>query len=506
MTESARNDKNVLLLLTGGLVIQVLTAILTIGAYHPDAHFHIIEYAMYLQGLPSRVADMWEMDERMMPTFKVYLFAAFYKAMHAVGMTDRYGMLTILRVLISIANWLLINYLIIRNIPRKNKRALYAALFIFNFSWWFPYLRTSFSAEMISSILFFGGVLLYQVWSDKKPLNFFQGALVGLILSLAFYARFQIAFAGLGFIIWLLFSWKKHRQAILYMAIGFIAGLVANTALDSMLYGELAITPFNYFRVNIVEGKAASFGTSSVLFYIAILAIALLAPPLSVLLFGLTIRGAIRHFRDPYVLATVFFIIGHCLVAHKEDRFLFPVFGVLPLIVGYVLPDYQGWYERLSSLKRRSFQGMFIFSLLLNAFALAVFMIIPYSQGIEFGRRVNKYFSDTDTPVYVYSQRRTPFQTSSLNHLAFYQEPLNENVQFWQVRRFPVISEQDLQAGDTYLCTTYNDLHRNTTDPRKAARYTPVFYSSKLLWDLNEWLRGKGVNTIDEIWVMYRVN
>ena len=507
MIKTAREDKVVLYILSAGFLVQLISSFLTIGAYHPDAHFHIVEYSMYQQGLPSAVPDLWERTENMMPSLKMYMFTAYYKFMNFLNITNRYDILTILRILIGSANLLLFNYIIIRNISKENKTALYAALIILNFSWCFPYVRTSFSAEMIGGVIFFAALLLYDVWNEKQPLNFFKAALIGLILSMAFYARFQIAFAGLGYIAWLVFFRKETFKVIAFMAIGFGLGLAVNIGLDSLLYGELAISPWNYYRINIIEGKAASFGTSSVLFYIIELAVILLAPLLSVFLFLLACRGAVKYFRDPYVLSVIVFLIGHSIVGHKEDRFLFPVFGILPLIVGYAMQgyDYKAWFKRQAAVLRVSIWGVLIFSLLLNTFALVMLMVVPYSQGIEFGYRFVKRFKNAEEPVLVYNHRRTPFQSISKNTLYYYQGQLNENVQFITSEGFPEIPDDNPEGRERYICTTYNQLHSDPNNLPLAAKYTPVLYSSKLMWNLNEWLRKKGANTVSEIWIMYRV-
>ena len=505
MLKDALQDKWIIAILIGGLLIQLLTSFFTIGTYNSDAHFHVIEYSLHQQGLPSAVDDLWERDEHLLPTLKMYMFTAYYKFMNFLGVDNRYDILRIMRILIGLCNFVLFNYILIRNIPRSKPLALYSALIIFCFSWSFPYARTGFSAEMLSSIFFFGGMILYQHWRENKGLSFLRTLLVGLIMSLAFYARFQIAFAGLGFIIYLLFFQKTEWRILLGMAFGFAIGLVANTAMDSALYGELAFTPINYFVINILEGKAASFGTSSVLFYIIELAVVLLAPLLSLVLFFLLFRGVQKYFGDPYVLAAVFFVVAHCFVGHKEDRFLFPVFGVLPLIIGYAFMDLDRWYQQRSRMAKVGIQGLVIFSLVLNMIPLTFLMLVPYSQGVEFGYKLNQYFENSEAPVYIYSQRRTPYQTISLLPLTYYEGQVNEHVKFEVVKAFPDTGKLTRQRGASYICTTYNQLHKDPSYLSLASKHQAVFYSSRFLWQLNEFLRKQGINTISEIWVMYKV-
>jgi 4-amino-4-deoxy-L-arabinose transferase-like glycosyltransferase len=56
---------------------------------------------------------------------------------------------------------------------------------------------------MVSSVFFFGTLLLYEYYKDRNP-RFLMLLLIGLLFSLAFFFRFQIAFALIGFCIWIL--------------------------------------------------------------------------------------------------------------------------------------------------------------------------------------------------------------------------------------------------------------------------------------------------------------
>ena len=54
-----------------------------------------------------------------------------------------------------------------------------------------------------------------------------------------------------------------------------------------------------------------------------------------------------------------------------------------------------------------------------------------------------------------------------------------------------------------YLATTFNEIKdkRSSID---SLGYKPVMYSSDLLWGVNELLNKKKINTINEIWVLFK--
>jgi hypothetical protein len=100
--------------------------------------------------------------------------------------------------------------------------------------------------------------------------------------------------------------------------------------LDSTIYGDFVITPANYFRANIIEGVASRFGTSPWYSYLFD--------------FGTSGRlvGGVLSFATLTTMAFVrpkslitwifwFFVFGHSVVAHKEERFLFPILMITPL-------------------------------------------------------------------------------------------------------------------------------------------------------------------------------
>src|ERR1700722_8766941 len=242
---------------------------------------------------------------------------------------------------------------------------------------------------------------------------------VGFLMSLAFYTRFQTGFAIVGFLIWMLWPGRELRR-LLPLGAGFLAGVLLNTGLDHGFYHQWVCTPYTYFRVNIIEGKAASMGVSSFLVYVAVLIAVVLTPPFSIFLLFAGFRTALLTKLDkPIVLSIVCFIVGHCLVAHKEERFLFPILNVLPIVIGWGLPGLLGWVGRQRDGLRRLIKGAAWFSAGLNAILLLVILFTPYSQAIYFTWQLKKNFRGA--PVTIYSLGHTPFETEERLPYVFYE-------------------------------------------------------------------------------------
>jgi GPI mannosyltransferase 3 len=540
-------DTRLRLILFAAFIIQVVVCITAIGIYHPDQYFQIIEFSSHQLNRASAVGHVWEFAAQLRPTLQVYLFSAYYELCSGLGIQDPYLQLELLRLLFGLALFVFFNGLTLWYFRREDRRILYFILLLLNFSWILPYTRTLYSSEMLSSVLFFGAVFVYERWGRKQdkrarqkrgsrtsiqargvptvrrvgPAGGHGGSrqrgtagpiggdaagraaiwvypAAGFLMSLAFYTRFQTGFAIVGFLIWMVWPGKDLRR-LAPLGAGFLAGVILNTGLDYGFYHHWVCTPYTYFRVNIMEGKAASMGTSSFLVYIAVLLAVVLAPPLSIFLLFAGFRTALLKKLDrPIVLSVVCFIVGHCLVAHKEERFLFPILNVLPIIVGWGLPGLLDWLRRQRNGVRKLIKGAAWFSVGLNTILLGVLLITPYSQAIYFTWQLKKNFKGE--PATIYSLGHTPFETEERLPFVFYESGVS-NLQW---KRLP--ANDSLPAiGDraVYVSTTYNQIG-GRKEYLDSLGYEAVFYSSDMLWGVNELLHSMKINTINDIWVLYK--
>ncbi|MBD2755758.1 glycosyltransferase family protein [Spirosoma validum] len=484
-------DSRLRWLLLVALLVQLVFCITQVGFLHPDQHFQLIEFSSWQLGEPSGATHVWELNSHIRPTLQVYLFSAFTEVCRFCHVDDAYTQLIVLRLLFGLLGFTLFNALGIYYF-KTDKRLLFLVLLLINFSWTLPYVRTLFSSEIASSIVFFGAIWLYELKKEK----FLYVALTGFLFSLAFYFRFQIAFGLVGFGLWLLFIDRKYNT-LFPLAVGFFMGMGLNLFLDFHFYHQLVFTPYDYYRVNITEGKAAEFGTSSFMNYVLLLALVIGTPPLSLFLFYYSLKGALNQYKQPLVFAVVFFIIGHCLVGHKEERFMFPVLNVLPILAGWGLPAFLIYYRQAKKGIRNFLNGILYFSLLLTVIVLVLLPFNPYSQTVEFSRKLTNTFQQSPSTIYCLS--RTPFETQSGLPLTFYR------------RNAPAIDLTKIHNADStryfpknaWLATTYNDAKDNLP-LLDSLGFKPQFYSSATLWTVNEFLHSKKVNTIEDIWVLYR--
>lgn len=488
-----RQDRKLQLILAIMLIVQIITAINQVGFFQPDQHFQIIEFSSYQLHRPSSVHFVWEFAAQMRPTIQVYLFSAYRLACEALGIHDSYLQLTIMRVLLSIVLFSFFTFMVFYYFRNSERKILLYVLMILNFSWALPYTRTLFSSEMLSSLFFFGAFLLYD---RKEQQNFWYTLLIGFLFSISFYLRFQMGFALLGFGLWMIFFERKYSR-FLPLAIGFLIGVGLNIYLDYAFYHNFVFTPFTYFHQNISEGKAATFGTASFLLYIGVLLLVVVFPPLSISLIYYSLKAFFRKISNPLFIIVIVFIVGHCLVSHKEQRFLFPIFNVLPILVGFGLPEFISYYKNTKGWKHNLLAVSLWFSIVVNIVMLILAMFFPFGIGIHFTKKLRDYFSNNEATVYYIN--RTPYELNHNLGMTFYQQTAT-NLQFKKI-----INKDSLAALDkgSYFTTNFN-LVRNDRQWLDSVGYKAVLYSSGIAWKINEQLAAKKINSINDIWVLYR--
>ncbi|HEY4287320.1 MAG TPA: hypothetical protein VGN00_09510 [Puia sp.] len=495
LKETIQKDSKLQLLLLASVIVQVIMCITAIGIYHPDQHFQLIEFSS--AQLHKPFAYVWEFDAHIRPSLQVYLFSGYRLLCDWLGLRDPFLQMTVLQLLFGLTLFVLFNSLALWYLRQGDRRILYWVLVILNFSWWIPYTRTLFSSEMLSSLLFFGAVFWYALKSGSGR-SWLIPLFTGFLFSLSFYARFQTAFAILGFGCWMLFFERKYYK-LFPMIAGFIIGLAVNIGLDHGFYHQWIITPYTYYKVNILEGKAADFGTSPFIVYIGELIGITFAPPISILLLYFGFRAAIlKKLSSPLSLAVLFFIVGHCIVAHKEDRFLFPVLSVLPIFVGWGLPDLIQWYQSRKEGFRKWIKGIAVFSITINGVVLVLLFFTPYCQALHFAWQLRRHFHNES--VTIYTVPRSPLETDGHLPFVYYQEGVR-NLTFKTVKAAD--SMRYFSDKATYFATSYNDIKNNKQLPDSLG-YERQFCSSNILWGVNTMLQSMGINTINDVWVLYK--
>ena len=250
--------------LIGSLILHIIAAIFTLGFHHLDEHFQIMEFAAYKFGLGPSTDLAWEFHEKMRPTLQPFLVYSVLRLYSWLGIDNPFNITLTFRFLSAIlaysVSWIITLYFAKELTNRYAKKI---AIIFNSIIWFLPYCHARFSSENWSGIFFWlAFVLTYIIVNKKDTKNLLGLSIVtGILLGISFIFRFQIGVMVGALLLWQLFAIKKKYLPIVT---GVVILLVCalHVLLNHWMYGEYTIAAVNYLEQNLIQGKAANFGTS----------------------------------------------------------------------------------------------------------------------------------------------------------------------------------------------------------------------------------------------------
>ena len=456
-------------------VILLVTVWFATGFHQGDEHFQILEFAIYKIGLVDGADLPWEFAERMRPALQPMLAYGAHRFLALFGDVDPFFLAGLLRFLSAALYLFVAVSLYNRYAPifRTDQAKRWLALILL-FSWCNVYAGVRFTSEWWSGAVFVLGFLAYPMSGlpEKRALPRVQskdrgtvGALsAGILFGLSFEFRYQMALAVVGFGAWLLLATKPNWKHVAAMILGGLLMVAVGTSIDRWFYGEWVIAPWNYLAQNLIEGKAAGFGSKPWYGYVEYI-FERGVPPLSLVYLAATGYFCWRYRKDPITWSFLAFFVAHSALARKDPRFLFPMLPFLAVAVAVSLRDLWRSYgdDHLATGWRKWVFGLLVF---INIGLLASVTVRPMNEGTAF----MNYIHDTyDEPVTLLADGEHIYSLSGLT------------VRFYQPERGIDIVQNENR--DWPPCTTNICLYseRTTTpDPPPGARlvYTnePFFY------------------------------
>lgn len=484
-----------------GLLVQVATAWNTFF-FHSDEYFQIVEFGSYKLSIAPAAVLPWEYAAKIRPALQPYLFALAHRLAGLLGIDDRFTVFSLVHLATGLFGFALTNAFVLKAV--RGWQGAFWALALNNFLALVPFLRCSFSSETMGGL----ALMLSLLWLD----NAFQkdrpaGTVLfstGLVMAFSFFFRFQMAFALVGTLVWLLAKQWGRWQPIFLLAAGFFVGVAVNVLLDHRYYGAWCFTPYNYFVANIIEGKAAAFGVSPWWYYVPVL-IGMAVPPLSLSLFKWFGAG-LFDWSKPFAGAMSFFIIGHSLIGHKEERFLFPVLLFLVPMAAMAYRDRldkNGWIERAwngKGWKKGLLRTGLYFSVAINLLVVMFLSLEPYKQPVKFINVLNRSLMGKECDIVCFGQ--SPYQTESrlvYHYLSGQQQRCmvyNDKAGFLKALSAP-------HGRKTYYAIKYEDAMNNGLRNLVAGKTGIV--SSAFVWRLANWLGDRFGIYLPDIWLASEV-
>lgn len=328
------------LIVVFGIILYLVTAIKSDGFLHGDEHFQIVEFADAKLGKLSTSELPWEFETGLRSTIQPTIAFCIFKTLDFIGYSNPYGQVAVLRILTALLAFFSIFYLIKTVIQGKLIRNQLLFVFCSISLAFLPYLNVRFSSETWAGLLF----LLPIAQLLRKDSNAINPHLIGVFLGLSFLFRYQVGFMILGLLLWMIFIKKSDFKFILKTILSILTIVGVGILIDSWFYGEFTVSLWNYFKLNLLDGKASSFGTSPWNYYL-LETIRIFGTPLGAALMAI-VGGFLFVFRkNPITWVIIPFILVHFLIPHKEYRFLFPIVNLIPLMVFLLLEKLFSWQK-----------------------------------------------------------------------------------------------------------------------------------------------------------------
>jgi len=456
------------------------------GFHQGDEHYQLIEFAAWKLGILDQGQLTWEFAERMRPATQPAMVYALHKLVGLFGEVNPYHFAFLLRLISSALFIVLAARMWERFSPALPDRRLMRWLALgLLFNWCSVYSGIRFSGENWSAMAVATGFLSYpirwpgernDIFTPRRDGNDLACLGAGLLFGLAFLFRYQAAIMVVGFLGWLLFVGRESWRRVLLVVLGGLIMLAVGTVLDRWFYGEWVIAPWHYVRSNLIEGKAATFGSAPWWDYFRMV-FERGVPPLSFLYIAAPLWFAWRFRRDPLTWMMVPFLLVHFLLSRKDARFLFPLLPYVPVMMLAGAAALQKRYGEGFFDRKRVGRGV---KLLwgINLVILLTILVRPMISEV----RVNKFVYDHYTePVTILADGRHVFTYANLV-LHFYQRPGKVTIHRTETR-------DDWPACETRVCL-YSQLTK-TPDPPAGAK---LVYTTRPAWadglGLQDWLDG----------------
>lgn len=367
-----------LFIITGAIIIYLVTAWNSEGYYHPDEHYQIIEFAGLKSGLNYPVDLAWEYEAQMRSAIQPAVCYLFFNMLNGIGISDPYDQMRWLRILTACLCFAAIYRFIKSTLPQISPPFREAYKLLSWFLWFLPFINVRFSSETWSGIFLLLAVSTLQSARLKKNALF---VCTGILLGISFLFRYQIAFAIAGLLGWLLLIKKEKATGIFTLLVSIVAVVQTGILIDYWFYGEYTLTAWNYFYTNIIQDAASGFGVSPWYFYFPetmksglylIGGSIILAIPLLLFL----------KWDSMFVWLLIPFIVIHSVIPHKELRFLFPIANFIPVVLVLAWQEVRKKTLPALRLKILSYPLIAVF-ITINTLALLICSFIPAGNGTK---------------------------------------------------------------------------------------------------------------------------
>lgn len=416
--------------IVGAILIYFIAAWFSVGHYHDDEYYQILDFAALKLGFDIQNALMWEYGDAVRSGLQPFITFIVVKVMMFFNGSTPFMWAFCLR-LISLIISLVSTIVFIQAISNQIKSNVIFkwTVFFLLFSWLFIFLNVRFSSEGWAMSLF---ILAYGIYLNPDILGSKKYFYVGLIFGLAFLARYQTGFLLLGMGCWMLFQQHEKLHDLIIMITGGLSALLLGVFIDYWLYGTLTFSSWNYFEWHILKGALDNIVHEPWWYYGYYSAVQLI-PPVTLILPIVVLIFCVLFPLHSITWIILPFVLFHHYFGHKEMRYLFPVLPFAPIMFAMV---FEKLNERFRLLEKKTFKYpwklILILSIFINTVLVLLVMILPASKEVALWQNcLSKNISSDTAILLVYDPDGAGSSTGELE------------LDFYNTNNLPIISVSD---------------------------------------------------------------
>ncbi|WP_159475908.1 hypothetical protein [Dyadobacter sp. 3J3] len=332
------------------VIFYFLAAVISDGWLNNDEHFQILEFANYKRGLLEKKYLAWEFTDRLRPALQPMIAYILLNTMSFAGLKNPFDQAILLR-LFSSCLFLFSSYFLFSSLRKRFANPFYQYFYFLStfFLYCFPLFGVRFFSENWSAcflIIAIATFCKYEKGSNKMVLTNNSQLLTGMLLGLSFLFRYQSAIMIFGLSLWLLIFYFKSIKRWIMIFVGFLIVCFVGILIDRWFYGEWVLSSWNYFYINLIENKAASFGTAPWWWYFEQLLVGRWLSVLNIVLIILVGVFGIRNYKHPFTWLFFPFLFVHMLISHKEIRFIYPIMVFVPFMIVDSFLFIEGFFKK----------------------------------------------------------------------------------------------------------------------------------------------------------------
>lgn len=323
-------------------LLFLVCAIFSSGTHDADEYFQIVEFAGVKLSLSDPAGLPWEYAKEMRPWLQPAVYVGVARAAGALGIHRPMTLLFLFRLVTAIFAWSALWTLVVAGRrwieSESDRRRLYSIAALL---WLLPFagVRTSGETFAAAALCFGIAALAWRESLRGRGAGFGLALLGGFAFALCFDFRYASGVMAAGAGLFYLVYGKDRVLLFAGLLVGALVALAAAVLSDWWGYGHVTFPVYSYLYQNFVLGRAGQiFGTAPFYAYLYLpLQEANLMAPLVLALMLTTLAAWFARARNVLTWASAPYVVLLCCIGHKEARFLFPLFPLLPFFVVFAL-------------------------------------------------------------------------------------------------------------------------------------------------------------------------